>query len=122
MPEKLPKNGAYSTKELLKDCWFLLKGYRLKFILDSFLLVISSLMPFVMAYLIGKIVDFFVSYQKGEPLTGFYLMVGGIAFAGAFQAWSRFFVKWRIYFISGEIRMKARVLAMTKLVDLELKW
>jgi ABC-type multidrug transport system fused ATPase/permease subunit len=122
MLENHQKNKVYTTKELIKDCWFLLKGYRFKFIVYSLLIILSNLMPFVIAYFLGSIVDFFVNYSKGDSLNQFYILVLGIASAGAFQAWSRFFVKWRLYFIAGELRMKARVMAMIKLADLELKW
>jgi ABC-type multidrug transport system fused ATPase/permease subunit len=116
------KRKSYKTKELIKDSWFLLKGYRLNFGFYSFMCILSGIMPFIIAFYLGKIVDFFVKYSGGNSLNPFYFMTSAIALAGIFQIWSRFFVKWRLYYIAGELRMKMRVMAMTKLADLELKW
>jgi len=120
MPQ--PTKKVYSSLELIKDSWFLIKGYRLKFVFYSFICVLSSLMPFVIAYCLGQIVDFFVGYSSGQSFISFYSFVGIIAAAGVFQIWSRFFVKWRLYYIGGQLRMKIRVMAMAKLADIELKW
>ena len=119
-PTKTPK--SYSTKELIKDCWFLLSGRRVLFIFYTFILIITSFIPFLIAYLVGKIIDFFTNYKVGESLNYFYIAVVIIGLSGALQVWLRFWAKWNIQTIGSEIRMKTRILAMTKLVDLELKW
>lgn len=116
------KDSSYNSWELIKDCWSLLKGNRIRFFIATSFSIASGLMPFLIVYLLGKIVDFFVKYQHGDSLSFFYLAVVGIALAGGFQIWARFFAKWRIYFIASELRMKTRILAMTKLAEFELKW
>jgi len=122
MPTSEKQTAKYSTKELLKDCWFLLSGYKLKFFIYTLILAISNSMPFIITYYLGKIVDFFTNYHGGDPLNFFYMSVGIIGLSGAAQVYLRFLCKWEILQIGTDIRMKIRILAMTKLVDLDLKW
>lgn len=122
MPENYKKVKAYSTKEMIKDFWFLLSGYKLKFISYTGILIVASSMPFVITYYLGKIVDFLTNYTIGDSLNFFYLAIAIIGIAGALQVWLRFVCKWNVYQIGTEVRMKVRILAMAKLADLELSW
>ena len=112
----------YDLKTYLADYWSFLQGKRTKFCFFTFLRALSSLSGFFIVFLIGWVVDFLVIYKKGEPLTNLYLVIIAIAFIGGFQVWLRFFAKLRMMMIGGEIRKKIRVQAMSKLIDLDLKW
>lgn len=113
---------SYSVGKFLRDYWELLAGYRASFILLSIILIISNSVPFAISYFVGKIVDFFTFYTSGQSLGLFYLYVICIAFAGGMQVWLRFFAKNRMSKISFELRKKVRLIAMTKMMDFELKW
>jgi len=80
------------------------------------------MLPFLSIYFLGLVVDFFTTYQKGDSLTTFYLLVFGMAFVGGFQVWLRFFAKIRLQTIAAKVREELRIKAMTHLIDLELKW
>ncbi|MBW3003087.1 ABC transporter ATP-binding protein/permease, partial [Candidatus Woesearchaeota archaeon] len=113
--------NLYKTQTFLHDYWSLLRGSRLRFSVMTALKALSTAGGFVIAYLLGHIVDFFVNYNQ-QPLTGFYLAVAGIASIGAFQVWMRFFAKFRLQALAGDIRKNTRISAMNKLMDLPLKW
>ena len=49
-------------------------------------------------------------------------MVGAIAIIGTAQIWLRFYAKVKMQTIAADIRKEVRVAAMSKLIDLELKW
>ncbi len=116
------KKEEYSWKQYISDYWALLKGRRTKFLFFTLLMVFASSFSFVIAFLLGKIIDFFIGYGSGESLTLFYYYVFGIAFFGAFAIWLRFFAKVRLKLIGGTIRKESRITAMSKMMELELKW
>jgi ABC-type multidrug transport system fused ATPase/permease subunit len=113
---------GYTWNQYFKDYWALLEGSRAKFIIHTILRSLSNLAPFVATYFLGKIIDFFTVYQKGDSLQTFYYLVGGIALVGTFQVLLRFFAKVRMQTIAANIRKDVRVKAMSKLMHLELKW
>lgn len=113
---------AYPLKQFLQDYWLFLEGRRFRFIFFTIFRSLSDLAPFATAYLLGRIIDFFTTYPSGDPLTPFYLMVAGIALLGSLRVWLRFFAKVRMQTIAANIRKEIRVKAMSKLMDLSLKW
>lgn len=118
----MDKKSEYTLPRLLKDYWFLLKGYRTEFCFFTVILLLASSAGYLIPYFLGKIVDFFIKYQPGEPLTVFYLFVAGVGIVGSLQVILRSYGKLHLIKIGGELRKKVRVLAMSKLVDLELRW
>lgn len=115
-------NDAYTFWQLAKDYWWLLKGQRLRFICFTSLKAFTDIIPFGTAYFLGKVVDFFADYQKGQGLHDFYLLVLLITIGEAFRVLIRFAAKSRMYDVAAKVRKEARVLAMRKLIDQELVW
>ena len=111
----------YIWKQYLRDSWKLLEGRKIKFIFYTLILVISNLIPFLLAYLLGSIIDFFIIYNNGDSLMKFYYLVGGLAFFGVFQLWLKYLGKEKLKVIGAGIRREVRVGAISKLIDLELK-
>ncbi len=116
------KRGEYTWGRFFKDYWMLLKGRRLRFTIFTILRSISNLAVFAIAFILGMIVDFFVAYEQGDSLNTFYIYVVSIAVLGTVQVWLRFFAKVRMQTIAANIRKEVRVKAMSKLMDLSLKW
>jgi ABC-type multidrug transport system fused ATPase/permease subunit len=106
----------------MRDYWLFLRGNRLRFIVLTALRSLATTFGFAIAYCLGKVVDFFTMHSAGDPLTEFYLLILAIALLGSFQVLLRFATKMRLYKIAAAIRKEARVLAMTKLIDLDLSW
>ncbi len=116
------KKISYPTGQLIKDLWSFLPGYKTRFFSYTIILIISNLLPFVSVFYLGQIVDFFVAYKPGNALNPFYWFVLFIGVAGTMQVYLRFVAKWELQEIASKIRMNARILAMSRLVDFELKW
>jgi len=112
----------YSFKQFLKDYWDLLEGQRFKFGYFTFIMILSNLVPFLSAYLLGKIIDFFTNYHVGEPLTKFYIFAGILTMSVVGQVWSRFYAKMNISDIAAKIKKDMRMKSVSHFLDLELKW
>ena len=112
----------YSWSRFIKDYWMFLDRRKSKFVFYSGIVSLSFVIPFITAFLLGKIVDFFVDYPQGGNLNLFYIYALSIAFLGAFQVWVRFFGKRGLTTLGADIRKDVRIEAMSKLMDLELKW
>ncbi len=117
----MTKEG-YPWSTYLQDYLLLLEGRRFWFVVYTLLKSLSNLIPFAVVYLLGKIVDFFTTFHSGDSLTKLYIFIGTIAVLGVFQVWLRFFAKVRMQNLGAEIRKEVRVAAMSKLMDLELRW
>lgn len=116
------KGEDYSTKRLIGDYWYFLKGHRVKFTIFSIIVLTAAMFTYVNSYLLGKIVDFFIKYEQGASLTGFYILVGLLAFFGSSMILMRSYGKLNLVKIGAEARKRIRIITMAKLVDLELKW
>ena len=112
----------YSWPSLFKDYWALLKGKRFRFVFFTFLRSLTVLTPFLTAYFLGKIIDFFVNYSTGNSLRQFYIYVLIIGFTSVFQIWLRFFAKNHLQTVGAELRAEVKVTAMKKMMNLELAW
>ena len=118
----MDKKSEYTLLRLLRDYWFLLKGYQVEFCFFTLVLLIASSAGYLIPYFLGKIVDFFIIYKSGESLKWFYLFVAGVGLVGSLQVILRSYGKLHLIKIGGNLRKKVRMLAMSKLADLELRW
>jgi len=117
----MPKE-KYPWGSFLRDYWVFLEGRRFSFLFFTSLKALSDLVPFAIAYALGRTVDFFTVYNKGDSLQEFYFLVGAITILGGAQVWLRFFAKVKMQTIAADIRKEVRIKTMSKLMDLELKW
>ncbi len=116
------KRSAYSWNQFIKTYWKLLENRRLKFACYTFINSLSEAIPFLIAYLLGIIIDFFIRFNSGDSLSPFYYLTIAIGVAGGFQVWLRFYGKNGLKEIAGNIRKETRIAVMSKIMDLELKW
>ena len=112
----------YSWPSLFKDYWAILKGKQFRFILHTFLRSLTTLTPFLTAYILGRIIDFFINYSTGNSLKQFYIYVLIIGVTHIFQIWLRFFAKNHLQTIGAELRAEVKIAAMKKMMNLELAW
>jgi len=118
---KKSKKIQYSWGQFFKDYWSLLEGRRAKFTFYTAATSVSHLIPFIIAFLLGMMIDFFINYGGGS-LNTFYYLILGIGILGVFQVWLRFYGKEGLQMIGGTIRKEIRIASMSKIMDLELKW
>jgi len=112
----------YPWNTCIKDYWNLLGKRKFKFSFYTLMVSISNAIPFIIAYLLGIIVDFFINYSGGDSLNKFYFLAFSIGLLGGFQVWLRFYGKNGLKKIASKIRREVRIGAMSKIMDLELKW
>ena len=118
----ISKKEDYITSRLFRDLWIFLEGRRMQFLFYTSLILLASAMSYILLYFLGKIVDFFISYNKGDPLSQFYLFIFIIAITGSLDILFRSAGKLNIVRIGGEIRQKVKNMAMAHLINLELAW
>ncbi|MBI3334148.1 ABC transporter ATP-binding protein [Candidatus Pacearchaeota archaeon] len=112
----------YPVRSFFGDIWRFLNGYQALFSICLLVRLASELGPFLIAFLLGKVLDFFTSYQSGDSLALFYYLVAGIALTGIVQVWMRTYSKTAIGVVGARARQRARQLAVNKLMDLEMAW
>jgi len=112
----------YTWKQYFSDYWKLLEGRRGKFGIYTFIKSISDAIPFLVAFLLGATIDFFIGYSAGDSLTPFYIFTSLIAGLGGLQIWLRFYGKNGLQIIAANLRKEVRITSMSKLMDLELTW
>jgi len=112
----------FSWVDFIRSVWMFFGKHRLKLtILFSSLLLINfyELIP---PMLIGKVVDFFTSYQKGQDLNPFYTIVLILAGTMGLSAIIRLSIKKIIGKTHNEVNYNLKVEGFQNLLDYPLKW
>lgn len=112
----------YSFRDFFRDIWKFLGKDKPKYLFFVGIRALSEVAPFIIAFLLGLIIDFFTMYERGASLTKFYFLVGGIGFLGVMQVLTRMWAKNECSIIGAKTRQKVREKAMSRLMDLELEW
>lgn len=112
----------YSSWQLIRDIWKLLKPYKWRFFLASFLRVLSDISSLYSAIAIAGIVTYMTSYKAGASLYPVWQILGIWCALSIFRSGSLFFVK-RIGFA---VAQKAGIDAVSKttkhMFALDLAW
>lgn len=108
--------------QLVRSYWYFVEGHKVGFIFWATLLFIVYFYGLVPPLIVGKIVDFFVSYRAGQPLTSFYFYVLFLGISSGLVAIVRLYSKNRIAYISIDTKYQARVKGFERLIDFSLKW
>lgn len=108
--------------DLLKAIWYFAEGQRASFTFLNTVLFIIFFYELVPALLVGKIIDFFISYKAGQPLTPFYFYILTLGISFAVVSVTRLFIKYRLSRSAIQIRYHARVKGFEKLLDFSLAW
>ncbi|MGY4884369.1 MAG: ABC transporter ATP-binding protein [Nanobdellota archaeon] len=116
------RKEIYTYRDFFRDIWKFLEKDRLKYAFFVFLRALSEVAPFLIAYFLGKIVDFFTAYETGGSLNNFYFFVGAIGVLGVLQVLTRMWAKNGCSVIGAKTRQRVREKAMSRLMDLELQW
>src|SRR3989344_593273 len=112
----------YTTRRFIRDFWLVLEGQRAKFVTLLLLVVGAGSLTYVTTYLLGKIVDFFIKYNSGNSLNPFYKYVAVIAVLSISASLIRQNAKLELSTLGANLRKKIRLMALSKLADIEMKW
>lgn len=113
---------SYTLRNFFSDIWKFLEEDRFRYIFFVGIRALSEVAPFVIAYLLGMIVDFFTKYKSGQSLNKFYILLVFIAILGVLQVLTRMWAKINCSIIGAKTRQRTREKSMSHLMDLELQW
>lgn len=113
---------TFSWLDLIKAYWYFSEGHRFSLLFWTVLLFIVFFYSLVPPILIGKTVDFFISYKSGEPLTPFYFYVLTLGISSGLTSVLRLYSKNRISQIGFAISYLTRVKGFERLIDFSLRW
>lgn len=112
----------FSWWDVPKSIWYFLEEDKKKFSISAIVLSLMFVYVFVPAYLVGKIVDFFVNYKTGDSLKLFYgysFLLGG---SYIIVALIRLTTKQNISIIYNKAKTRARVWGFERLTEFSLEW
>jgi ABC-type multidrug transport system fused ATPase/permease subunit len=120
-----PKNSdpaIFSWLDVAKSIWYFLEEDKIKFIVYAFILSTAFLYDFVPAYIVGKIVDFFVQHTAGDSLGLFYGYSIFLGLSYMVVAAIRIYSKQVIVIMGNEGRARARTWGFERLTEFSLDW
>ncbi len=111
-----------SVFSVAKAVWYFLESDKIKF--TTYFAILSIVLFYVLVppYIVGKIVDFFNSYSKGESLRTFYLYLAFLGASYVLASLIRTYSKQVIVVIGQKLRARARVLGFQRLTEFSLEW
>lgn len=86
------------------------------------ILGIVQFYPMLPPYLIGRVADFLIGWQRGDSLTPMYLLIATLGVGHACVAMVRLSTKRVIGRMSIDARMRAKVWGFERLLDFSLAW
>ena len=117
-----PETQKFSWLDVPKAIWYFIEKDRRKFVFSFFVLLFGFLYELLPVYLIGKIVDFFTSYEPGQSLKTFYSYVIFIGVSWVIIFLARVKVRNNIHIIGEHGRTNARVWGFQRLTEFSIGW
>lgn len=112
----------YSYIKFVKDLWNTLPGSKLWFGAMLFLRMLGALGTLASLFLVGKIVDFFTSYQKGGSLQTVVVLVALMIIINVSTVLIRIYAKFNIQKTGLKMQQSLRLKGFRKLLSLDLSW
>lgn len=106
-----------------RSIWhFLTRRNRIKYVAYNSILFAVLFFDLVPAFVVGKIVDFFAHYKKGDSLNIFYMYAFGLGLTSIVIAIIRLTSKGALARIGIAAKMASRVEGFERLMDYSLQW
>jgi len=112
----------YSTWQLLKDLHELLKPYRVRFWLASFIRLIGDLAWLYPAFAFAAVVSFFTYYKPGDSLSTVWWALGLWLAATSTRSLSQFFAKYLGYQVAEKVAIDAKLKTINHMFHLDMIW
>jgi ABC-type multidrug transport system fused ATPase/permease subunit len=116
------KTENFSWGDVVKAIWYFLQEDKKKLVYLSFILLFTFGYLLVPAYIVGKIIDFFSTYQKGQSLSTFYGYLIFLGVVGYFISLIRLKTRNMINIISHKARTRVRTWGFERLTEFSLEW
>lgn len=112
----------FSWLEVVKSLWYFLEDDKIKFVSGFFILLGIYFYDLVPTFIVGKIVDFFISYQAGQSLSIFYFYVVFIGVTYILSSLIRLKCKNILAIIGHNARARVRAWGFQRLTEFSLEW
>lgn len=126
MKPKKKKTGQdgerFTALDVVKAIWYFLDTDRKAYVLFSGLLLIVLGYEFLPPWIIGQIVNFLGTYQKGADFTGVLVLAGILVVSNIIIAAIRIYSKKYLQDYSVNSRYRAKVWGFERLLNLSLSW
>lgn len=112
----------FSWIDFLRAIWYLLAGKRRVYLFWTMVLILIQFYILVPPIILGKIVDFFISYRAGEPLTSFYIYTAVLGVSFVLVSFTQLTCKKTLGNIRSKLLYSFKVKGFEKLLDFSIKW
>lgn len=116
------QSTKYSSLELLKDIWGLLRPYKWRFFLASLIRLMGDLANLVPVFAFAAVITFLANYKLGMSLGYVWLMLGLWLASVIVRNLSQFFSKYLGYWIGEKLSVDATLKTMRHMFLLDMAW
>ncbi len=118
--KKEPKN--FPWKDVLKSVWYFIAEDRKSFSVSFSVLAVIYLYDLVPPFIVGKVVDFFSNYERGQSLAPFYFLAVFTTVTYILASQIRLKSKNVLGILRSHVRTRARVWGFERLTEFSLEW
>src|SRR3989344_6045437 len=112
----------FSWLDVPKAIWYFLAEDKRKFVVATSLLLPAFFYDLVPVYIVGKMVDFFTTYTKGQSLSVFYFYILFVTITWFLVSLIRLKCRNVINIYSHNARARARIWGFERLTEFSLEW
>jgi len=121
-----PSDNKHQTRftyfDIFRSIWHFLDDNKKRYVFFNTVLFTILFYDLVPPLIIGKIIDFFISYNKGDSLSIFYFYIIFLGVAHIIAAFIRLGSKKRLRKIGIGAKARARILGFERLMGFSLPW
>lgn len=119
---QIPAPANFSWLDVPKSIWYFLEEDRRKFTFSSLFLLVVFFYDLVPVYIVGKIIDFFSTYTKGQSLSTFYFYILFVSISWWLVSLLRLKARNIISILASNARARARIWGFERLTEFSLEW
>jgi ABC-type multidrug transport system fused ATPase/permease subunit len=112
----------FSWGEVPRSIWYFIAEDKRRFVVLNSILFFIFFYELVPPYIAGKVVDFFTTYEKGQPLSLFIFYCVFLGASYAIVSLLRVTTKNAISKVGISAKVRARVWGFERLMDMALQW
>jgi ABC-type multidrug transport system fused ATPase/permease subunit len=112
----------YSSLQLIKDIWELIKPYKRAFISASFIRLVGDLANLFPVFALASVVTFLTNYKSGDSINYIWIMLGLWFVSVIIRNLSQFFAKTLGYFVSEKVSIDSTLQTVQHMFLLDMAW
>lgn len=116
------EDNQYSSFQLIKDIFVLLKPYKRRFWIASFIRLLGDLAWLYPVFALAQIVTILTKYQPGDSLRGIWIALGLFFLAVVVRQLSQFYSKYLGYWVAEKLAVDSALETMQHMFALDMVW